>query len=57
MPRYQTSEQFRTLMRQGRLPDGSASGPCRPSSTLKNMNDTDVDALYVFLKSASRQEP
>ncbi len=57
MPRYQTSEQFRTLMRQGRRPDGSAIGPCMPISTLKNMNDTDVDALYVFLKSASRQEP
>lgn len=53
MPRYQTPEQFKTLMRQGRRPDGSAIRPYMPISTLKNMNDTDLEALYVFLKSAS----
>ncbi len=51
MPGYATPEQFMALMRQGRRPDGSAIRPYMPISSFKHMNDTDLQALYVFLKS------
>jgi len=53
MPAYRTVEDFRMLMRTGRRPDGSAVDKTMPISVLKNMNDTDLDALYAFLKAGA----
>jgi mono/diheme cytochrome c family protein len=49
--RYQTVEQFKTMMRTGLRPDGTQVDPVMPYRTLKNVNDTDLEALYIYLQS------
>ncbi|MBL8522385.1 MAG: c-type cytochrome [Betaproteobacteria bacterium] len=51
MPIYDTAEKFRAMMRNGKRPDGSTVNAAMPFSSLKAMNDTDLDALYAFLKT------
>jgi len=53
LPAYRTVEDFRMLMRTGRRPDGSAVDKTMPISVLKNMNDTDLDALYASKEAGS----
>jgi mono/diheme cytochrome c family protein len=53
MPRYQTFADFRAMFRTGKRPDGSAIDPVMPFAMLKIMNDTDVEALYLHLKTLS----
>jgi len=50
MRRYDTPEKFVAMMRSGRRPDGSAVSPVMPFAMLKEMNDTDLQALYLHLK-------
>jgi hypothetical protein len=39
------------MLRSGRRPDGSAISPVMPFGSLRQMNDTDLRALYAYLKS------
>ena len=49
--RYATADQFVAMMRTGRRPDGSAVNTVMPFGALKEINDTDLKALHLFLKS------
>ncbi len=51
LPRYDSADKFKAMLRTGKRPDGSAVSTVMPFPTLKNVNDTDADALYTFLKS------
>jgi mono/diheme cytochrome c family protein len=50
MPRYAQAAQFRAMMRTGQRPDGSAVSKVMPFASLSKMNDTDLDALYTYLR-------
>lgn len=51
MPRYPTEEAFMATLRSGLRPDGTAISPVMPFGSLKQMNDTDLRALYAYLKT------
>ncbi|WP_020656070.1 c-type cytochrome [Massilia niastensis] len=51
LPRYETVEAFRTMMRSGRRPDGSPVDSAMPFDVLRSMNDTDLDAMFYYFKS------
>ncbi|MFD2270922.1 c-type cytochrome [Undibacterium arcticum] len=51
LPRYGSLEQFKTMLRSGKRPDGSAVSSVMPFETLKQLNDTDIEALYAYLKA------
>ena len=51
MPRYDTNEKFVAMLRSGQRPDGIAVSKVMPFETLANLNDTDVGALYAYLKT------
>ena len=51
LPRYDTSEKFAAMLRTGKRPDGSAVSSVMPFPSLRNLNETDVGAIYVFLKT------
>lgn len=51
MPRYTSPELFMATMRSGKRPDGSAISEVMPFGSFKQMNDTDLRALYVYLKT------
>lgn len=51
MARYADPAAFRAMLRSGRRPDGSAVSRVMPFEALAQMNDTDIDAAYVYLKS------
>jgi mono/diheme cytochrome c family protein len=50
LARYPSAESFIAMFRSGRRPDGSAVSPVMPFGGLKEMNETDVRALYLHLK-------
>jgi mono/diheme cytochrome c family protein len=50
MPRYASAEQFTAMLRSGKRPDGSAVDKAMPFESLRELNDTDVQALYLHLK-------
>ena len=49
MPRYDSPEKFAAMMRSGRRPDGSEVR--MPFDALAAFNDTDVNAIYTYLKT------
>jgi mono/diheme cytochrome c family protein len=51
MPLYPDAPAFVAMMRSGKRPDGSAVSPVMPFVALKEMNDTDLMALYLHLKA------
>jgi len=51
MTRYETLEKFASMMRTGRRPDGALVDRAMPFETLKALNDTDVAAIYAYLKT------
>ncbi|WP_428423212.1 c-type cytochrome [Methylibium sp.] len=51
LTRYADAPQFALMMRSGRRPDGSAVSPVMPFASLARMNDTDLAALYLYLKT------
>lgn len=51
MPRYPTAELFIASLHSGRRPDGSEISPVMPFTSFKEMNETDLRALYIYLKS------
>lgn len=51
MPRYPTAQLFMATLRSGQRPDGSAISPVMPFNSLRQMSDTDMLALYSYLKT------
>jgi mono/diheme cytochrome c family protein len=56
MPRYPTPELFMAMLRSGQRPDGKPISPVMPFGSLKQMNDTDVRALYAYLTTVAPRE-
>lgn len=56
MARYPTVEQFKTMLRTGKRPDGSKVNSAMPFEALKFMNDTDAEAMFKFFKSLGAVE-
>jgi mono/diheme cytochrome c family protein len=50
MPSYATAESFVAMLKSGRRPSGSAVA-VMPFEMLRELNDTDARALYLYLKS------
>ncbi len=58
MARYDNAEKFVAMMRTGKRPDGSEVSKVMPFLSLRNFNDTDLQALYAYLGSlAPRAAP
>ena len=53
LPVYDTPQKFKTMFRSGKRPNGMSIA-VMPFETLAAMNDTDVEALYVYLKMPPR---
>jgi mono/diheme cytochrome c family protein len=51
MEKYSDAASFAHMMRTGARPDGSKVSGVMPFSALRNMNDVDLTALYLYLKS------
>jgi len=51
MARYDNAEKFVAMMRTGKRPDGSKVNDAMPFMSLRNMNDTDLNAVYAYLRS------
>jgi cytochrome c553 len=51
MARYDTVDKFIAMMRTGKRPDGSPVDKAMPFMTLRNFNDTDLHALYLYFRS------
>jgi len=51
MSRYPTPDAFMAMLRTGHRPDGSAISAVMPFGSFKQMNETDMRALYAYLKS------
>ena len=49
MKKYPQAEQFVAMMRSGKRPDGSEVSRVMPFGAFAKMNDTDLNALYLFL--------
>jgi len=57
LPRYHTPGKFVAMMRTGKRPDGSAVSPAMPFASLRNMNDTDLQAIYRYLGTLPPKRP
>ena len=58
MSRYDSPDKFVAMMRTGKRPDGSAVSAVMPFMSLRNMNDTDLQAMYLYLRALpSRDAP
>ena len=51
MPRYASLDLFKAMFRSGRRPDGSPINPAMPFESLAMFSDTDIAAVYTFLKT------
>lgn len=51
MSHYPTPQAFAQMFKTGKRPDGTSVSQVMPFLSLKEMNDTDVQALYLHLKS------
>ncbi|MDQ6639726.1 MAG: c-type cytochrome [Pseudomonadota bacterium] len=51
LDRYQTAEQFMAMLKTGKRPDGSSVSSVMPFESLRELNDVDVRALYLHLRS------
>ncbi len=49
MPRYADADAFIKMLRSGQRPDRTALA-VMPFESLKQLNDTDATALFVYLK-------
>ena len=49
MTLYDSAEKFKAMFRSDKRPDGSGVA-VMPFDTLREVNDTDVTALYAYLK-------
>ncbi len=55
MPRYPDATAFVAMLRSGKRPDGS-SIQVMPFEALRELNDTDAQALYAYLKTLAPRE-
>lgn len=51
MPRYATVDQFKAMLRSGKRPDGTAISTVMPFGAFSQMNEVDMEALYLYLQS------
>jgi mono/diheme cytochrome c family protein len=51
LDRYASAEQFMAMLKTGKRPDGSSVSTVMPFASLKEMNEVDVRALYLHLRS------
>lgn len=51
MARYTSAEQFKSMLRTGKRPDGSVVSDVMPFKSLAFMSDAELDALFAFLKT------
>lgn len=51
MAHYASAEQFKSMLRTGKRPDGSVVSDVMPFKSLAFMNDAELDALFAFLKT------
>ena len=51
MAHYTSAEQFKTMLRTGKRPDGSLVSDVMPFKSLAYMSDAELDALFAFLKT------
>ena len=51
LDRYPTAEDFMAMLKTGKRPDGSSVSTVMPFVSLKEMNEVDVRALYLHLRS------
>ena len=54
MPRYPDAASFAKMFKTGERPDGQAI-KVMPFGSLREMNDTDVRALHLYLKTLAPQ--
>ncbi|SDC49969.1 Cytochrome C oxidase, cbb3-type, subunit III [Cupriavidus sp. YR651] len=54
MKRYAQPGQFVTMMRTGKRPDGTEVSRVMPIASFSRMNDTDLNALYLYLTGTQR---
>ncbi len=52
MGRYDTLEKFSAMMRGGKRPDGTMVNAVMPFASLRNLDDTDLGALYAYLTTS-----
>lgn len=55
MVRYPSLGSFQTMLRSGLRPDGRAVSAVMPFASIRAMNDVDIAALYLYLKSLPPQ--
>jgi mono/diheme cytochrome c family protein len=55
MPRYPDTNAFVAMLRSGKRPDGSAI-EVMPFESLRELNDTDAQALYAYLKTVPARD-
>ena len=51
MSHYTSTDQFKSMLRTGKRPDGSAISDVMPFKSLVYMDDAELDALFAFLKT------
>jgi mono/diheme cytochrome c family protein len=51
MARYANADQFVAMLRSGKRPDGGAVSAVMPFESLRELSDTDAQALYLHLKA------
>ena len=51
LPQYDNVEKFAAMLRTGKRPDGTQVSPVMPFESLRNLNPTDVGAIYTYLKA------
>ena len=51
MAHYASADQFKSMLRTGKRPDGSAISEVMPFKSLAYMDDGELDALFAFLKT------
>jgi len=51
-----TKVDFYTALREGKRPDGTAIDPFMPWATFKQMSDTELDAVWMFLQALPPRE-
>jgi mono/diheme cytochrome c family protein len=56
MGRYDSADKFISMMRTGKRPDGRAVSKAMPFATLAAMNDTDLQAMYAYLRTLTPRE-
>lgn len=56
MQKYTSPETLVAMFRSGRRPDGTAVSSVMPFQSLRQMNDTDIQALYAYLQTVAPRD-